>query len=196
MRISNIQNFAANSVSAMNKCCKPRKSVENNQAQNSLEHFPAMDTVSFGKFGRSGKNGYEDDMAKVYVRRLFVTSDVKTYEAIRDSIHLDVTTKDLKNNVYSASLVSLEALQPGERQSIIESYDETITDAYKEFNEENGLDEGWERNLHDEKDFRLLAKLARHLNHNGYFSGKRESRLDDFGDPYSDSAGITGRWIF
>ncbi len=165
MRISNIQNFAVN---MMDKCCKPRKSVENNQAQNGLERSPAMDTVSFGKFGVNGKKGYKDEKAEEYAQYLLLAEDMSDFEVICDSIYLDVVTKDFMNNIYSASLVSLKALQPWENKDTIDICDRKIKNAYKEFNKENDLEEGWERKLHDEKDFRLLAELARHLNYNGY----------------------------
>ncbi len=195
MRISNIQNFAANAVRSVSKAFSLQK-TNSNSTQNDLDRSPAIDTVSFGKFGINGENPYEDEEAKRYVINLFLGRNMSDFQAINKSIYLDVVTKDSKNDIYSASLVSLRSLRSWESDRSVEACDRKIKNAYKEFNKENDLEEGWERKLHDEKDFRLLAELARHLNYNGYFSGKRESRLDDFGDPYSDSTGITGRWIF
>ncbi len=185
MRISNIQNFAASAVNMMDKCCGPKKSVENTISQNNLERSPKIDTVSFGNFGitavkGSNKKDYTDETAKTYARKLFIKyaiNELKVYEAIRDCVYLDVTTKDFENNIYEAELVHYNQLCSQGSNDLARQCDKKIKDAYQDFNEEHGLEEGWEKELHNIEDFLMLGELARHLTWNGY--GPEQPYSDD-----------------
>ncbi len=190
MRISNIQNFAANAVNMMNKCCGPRKSANNTASQNNLEHSPAMDTVSFGnigvgdQWGVKGKKGYVDKQLDAYITNLFIDGGhdiIEDLEAIGDCIYFDTRAVNIMDNIYKADLVSFERFQPEAGKDKIKEYNKTLKDAYDDFNKENGYKAGWEKHLHTEEDFRKLAELARYLNLYAYqFSSAEEEERPMF----------------
>lgn len=177
MRISSIQNFAANAVNMMDKCCGPRKSANNAAYQNSLEHSPAMDTVSFGnigvgnQWGIKGKKGYVDKRFDSYITDLFIDGKhdiIEDLEAIGDCIYFDTKAVDEENNIYEAVLVSFERFQPEAEKDKIKEFNKTLKNVYNDFNTENGYEAGWEEHLHTEEDFRRLADLARYLDLRAY----------------------------
>ena len=174
MRISNIQNFAVN---MMDKCCKPRKSVENNQAQNGLERSPAMDTVSFGKFDKK----YADE-TQIYVAGVLL-DDWEEYRALNRSTYLSIkptkeTLNDPSKNIYKASIVSYSTFRPDASKQKVDDYDETIKNLIRDFNELYGYKSGWEKNLHTREDFIKAARLANYVEQRGYIPRDTEGEDD------------------
>ena len=113
MRISEVQNFALNSL---NKCCKPRKSNENISSNNSLERSPMMDTVSFGRFG-----GRYAELTKDYAW-MHLLKNITAYDILNKTIYLSVeptkeTVLDPTNNVYEAKLVDYREFR--DRKSVV-----------------------------------------------------------------------------
>ncbi len=167
MRIQGIQNFAQN---AIDKCCKPRKSLENN-SQNNLERTPAMDTVSFGVYDKANK----DFVSSCAVYKLIGHDRfLRLTEALEDSIYLRVfptkdTLLDPMRGKCRLELVSFREMRPDAPKRMVDEYDETMRDRMKDFNEMNHLEDGWEKELSTKEDFVNAAELAIYLDDHGLF---------------------------
>lgn len=180
MRIESIQNFAA---TAFDKCCKPRKSNENISSNNSLERSPAIDTVSFGRFDEK----YYPIVRKYAFRRLM--NDMYAYDAIRDSIYLNLepteeTINDLSKNTYKLELVSYKEFRPDDPESDIREIDNVMKGRVKDFNRIYGYNDGWEKSLTTTEDFIKAAELANYLDEHGLFPRGDEGEDDWMRRPF------------
>ncbi len=179
MRIESIQNFTA---TALDKCCRPRKSNENTPSNNNLERSPIMDIVSFGKFDERYKKTTEHHVGiKLINNRAY-------YRVLRDCIYLnlrpvDATKQDFENSEYKLELVSLREFRPDDETWVIKQSDELMQSHIDDFNEMHGLKSGWEKHLRTTEDFEKAAQLANYLDNNGYFprhDDDHEEPLDMF----------------
>ncbi len=176
MRISEVQNFALNSL---NKCCKPRKSNENISSNNSLERSPMMDTVSFGKFDQK----YYPLVRKYVFNQLF--DNIPAYDALRNAtyVNLEPTEETIinpKNGEYKLELISCKTFRPDFSQQRVDDYDGTMRMHIRNFNEMHGYKAGWEKHLSTTEDLEKAAALAEYLECHGYI--QRDDSLDPMND--------------
>lgn len=176
MRISEVQNFALNSL---NKCCKPRKSNENISSNNSLERSPMMDTVSFGRFDER----YKRQVSSYAALRL--VNNWNAYNVLKDCIYLNLqpteeTKKNPQNDEYELVLISLRAYRPERSEKMIKDSDELMQYHINKFNEIYGFEPGWEKHLRTTEDFEKAAQLANYLDDNGYFPKDQPGEDDWF----------------
>lgn len=177
MRISNIQNFAANAANMIDKCCGPRKSANNTTSQNSLERSPAMDTVSFGVFDKK----YADE-TQIYAAGLLL-KDWEAYRALNCSTYLSIkpteeTLNDPPKNIYEMNIVTYSTFRPEASKETVEDYDKTIKNIISDFNEIFTYKSGWEKKLHTREDFIKAAKLANFVEQRGYIPRDNEDEDD------------------
>lgn len=153
MRISNIQNFAANSVRSVSKAFSLQK-TNSNSTQNDLDRSPAIDTVSFGKFDQN-YTSYKKGQPCIWKDVMKFCIDRDTFERVRDSIYFTITPTAETKRHPDLKKYEIVIINDDNHRRFDEDVDKMLNDFTKDF----GLEKKWYKNLHTEEDFSKLALL-------------------------------------